>query len=145
MSAMTRDSTAQLLQRVERLARDIFNEIGAGLSESVYQQSLGVALREAGHTVELERVLPVMYHGQHVGTLRADVVVDGELVVELKVCARLTEAHVAQLRAYLLRTTDAHRGILVNFGLGGVETRVVHLMPEECPPPVCPDDLPVDS
>ncbi len=114
---------------VGRLAQDVFHALGGGLTECIYQTALAHALRAEGFSVEVERTLPVYFHDVQVGAIRADLVVNGHVVVELKACGRLNESHVAQLRAYLLRLPEAAAapvGVLVNFGLGGTDSRLVH-------------------
>jgi GxxExxY protein len=116
--------------RVKRAATSVFSELGSGLSESVYQHAIAVALRGVGYNVEVEKILPVTFREHQVGFIRADLVVNGDFVVEVKTVNKLTEAHVAQLKAYLLRVpehAEGPSGVLVNFALSAVEFREVAL------------------
>ena len=116
-----------LVAQVEAGARDVFAEVGAGVSEGVYRNALAVYLRAEGLSVAVEAQILVHYRGETVGCLRADVIVDGRLVVELKVVARISDAHVAQARAYTtrLQAEGPVGGLVVNFTAAGVETRHV--------------------
>ena len=115
-----------LLDEVTRAAEDVYGTLGLGLSETTYRNAMAISLRARGIPVESERTILVVYKGQHVGTLRADLVLHGRYVVELKVCARITDTHEHQCRAYISRLEGANvGGVLVNFGAGGVDTRSV--------------------
>lgn len=94
---------------------DVHRELGSGFLESVYETALAIALREAGLAVESQVPVPVAFHGQTVGTFRADLVVAGTVVVEVKAAEMLLRAHEAQLLNYL-RATGMEVGLLVNFG-----------------------------
>ena len=116
--------------RVKRVATSAFSELGSGLSESVYQHAIAVALRGVGYSVEVEKVLPVTFREHQVGFIRADLVVGGDFVIEVKTVHKLTDTHVAQLKAYLLRVpehSEGPSGMLVNFTLTSVEFREVSL------------------
>ena len=102
----------------------VYNELGYGFLESVYQESLARALRAAGLAVEKEVELRVFFRGLAVGAFRADLVVEGSLIVEIKAAERVADAHLAQLRNYL-RATNLEVGLLLNFGPHADFKRVV--------------------
>lgn len=95
---------------------EVYNELGHGFLESVYQKSLGLALRSAGLDVCWPIDIPVTFRGQQVGHFEADMLVEKCVLLELKATRSLDSAHVAQLRNYL-RATDIEVGLLLNFGL----------------------------
>jgi GxxExxY protein len=74
-----------------------------------------IALQQAGLQVEREVAVPVIFRGENVGDYRADLLVDGKVIVELKAIRVLEPAHEAQLHHYL-RATDVEVGLLLNFG-----------------------------
>ncbi len=90
--------------------------LGPGLLESVYGVLLEKKLREQGYTVEREKAVPITFEGIHfeVG-FRADLIINGTLIVELKSVEKLSPAHTKQLLTYL-KLTNARLGILINFG-----------------------------
>jgi GxxExxY protein len=92
----------------------VYNELG-GFLESVYEESLAIALREAGLSIERQVPAPVWFHGQNVGQFRADILVSASVLLELKSAQDLEWAHEAQLPHYL-RSTEIENGLLLNFG-----------------------------
>jgi GxxExxY protein len=95
---------------------DVYNELGHGFLESVYQKSLGLALQSAGLKACWPIALPVSFRGHQVGHFEADMLVEKCILLELKARSALDRSHEAQLRNYL-RATDIEVGLLLNFGL----------------------------
>ena len=93
----------------------VYNELGAGFLESVYVNSLVLALADLGLEVEAELPLVVHFRGHVVGVFRADLVVNGSVIVEVKAVERIITAHEVQLVNYL-RATGTRVGLLLNFG-----------------------------
>ncbi len=93
----------------------VYRELGWGFLESVYRRALMAALADAGATVRAEVVLPVKFRGRVVGKFRADLIVDDQVIVEVKAVESLGPAHRAQVINYLKATT-IERGLLLNFG-----------------------------
>lgn len=94
---------------------DVYNELGPGFLESVYENSLAVALKESGHDVSQQAALTVWFRGRPVGDFRADLIVDSSLVVEVKSVAKLHPVHEVQLVNYL-KASRIEAGLLLNFG-----------------------------
>jgi GxxExxY protein len=94
---------------------DVYNELGSGFLESVYVESLALALCQAGLSVEREMPLAVCFRGRIVGRFRADLIVSGAVLVEVKACSKLHPAHEVQILNYL-RGTVLEVGLLLNFG-----------------------------
>ena len=82
-------------------AADVYGQLGSGLSEAIYQKAMALALRQRGCDVDTEVVVPIVYHGAYVGFVRPDLVVNKQVVLELKTVARIVETHLVQLRAYM--------------------------------------------
>lgn len=95
---------------------EVYNELGHGFLESVYQKSLRIALEAKGLHVCCKIEIPVWFRGNDVGRFEADVLVENCLLLELKAVRQLDTAHQAQLLNYL-RATDIEVGLLLNFGL----------------------------
>lgn len=93
----------------------MYNTLGQGFLERVYENSMAIELREAGPKVEQQKPIFVRYKGHVVGEYFADLVVDGCVIVELKAAEAISRAHEAQLVNYL-RATDFEVGLLLNFG-----------------------------
>ncbi len=96
-------------------AFEVHNEIGGGLSEEIYQQSLEVELSIQGIPFISRPKLEVAYKGRQLETKYVpDLLVFGQIIVELKAVSALIEAHVAQLMNYM-RITRRPVGYLINF------------------------------
>lgn len=95
-------------------ARQIWQTLGPGFSERVYHNAMEVCLRRACIPYETERIVPIIFMDHSLGNMRADLIVEGRLVVELKSVRSLKDEHRTQTQAYLrlLGLTDA---VLVNF------------------------------
>jgi len=94
---------------------DSYNALGWGYPESIYANAMPIFLRKRGMTYEREVPLRVMLEGVLLGEFRADLVVAGKVIVELKACDRLMGAHESQLISYLKASTY-NLGLLLNFG-----------------------------
>ena len=105
----------ELTEKIIGVFYDVYNELGYGFLESVYEESLAIALSEAGLDVERQLPVPVWFRGQNVGQFRADIVVSASVLVELKSARTLEAVHEAQLLHYL-RSTEIEVGLLLNFG-----------------------------
>ena len=86
------------------------------MTESVYSAAARIELSARGMTFESEKSLPVRYRGQLLGHHRIDLLVEGQLIVEIKSVDCLHPVHVAQVVTYL-RLTGARLGLLVNFNV----------------------------
>jgi GxxExxY protein len=94
---------------------DVYNELGFGFLESVYQTAMTIALRNKGIEVRTKVPVPVSFRGQVIATFEADVLVENAVLLELKGVQALVPAHEAQLLNYL-RATPIEVGLLLNFG-----------------------------
>ena len=94
---------------------DVYNELGYGFLESVYEEALAIARQEAGLRVQRQVSITVWFRGQDVGDFRGDLLIDGAVLLELKAGRTLDKAHEAQLLHYL-RATEIEVGLLLNFG-----------------------------
>lgn len=93
----------------------VYNTLGYGFLERVYENALALELRKLGLQVETQRNICVYYDGEIVGEYYADLFIEGTVIVEIKAAEFLREEHEAQLTNYL-RATDAEVGLLLNFG-----------------------------
>jgi len=93
----------------------VFNNLGFGFLEKVYENSLCIELNKLGIPYTTQSQIKVYYEENHVGTYYADIVVDNKLIIEIKAMESLREEHEFQLVNYL-RATDVELGLLFNFG-----------------------------
>ena len=94
---------------------EVYNELGFGFLESVYEKALLIALRTKGFKVEKQVPIPVVFRGISIGNFEADLIVENIVILELKAVRLLDEVHKAQLLNYL-RATEIEVGLLLNFG-----------------------------
>ena len=95
-------------------AISVHKELGPGFLESIYESAMKVALRHRGIVYESQKEVAVFFEGEEVGDHRLDLLVDGQIVVELKAIKALDDVHFAQVKSYL-KATGRHVGLLMNF------------------------------
>ena len=106
----------QQMYNIIGAAMAVYNEIGYGFSELIYQECLSIVCTEKGIPWEREKPLTMNFHGQQLKkTYIADFVCYDDLIVELKAVSELTNDHRGQLFNYL-RITNSYAGVLINFG-----------------------------
>jgi len=115
MSAEATLKHAEVTEKIIGIFYDVYNELGYGFLECVYEESLVIALRQVGLAVSRQIPLPVWFRGHKVGEFRADLLVENNVLVELKSARSLESAHEAQLLHYL-KATEVEVGMLLNFG-----------------------------
>ena len=104
-----------LTRQIIRVFFDVYNDLGYGFLESVYQEAMSLTLVSEGLQVEREPTLQVHFRGKVIGVFRADLVVNGSVLVELKAVKTLALIHEAQALNYL-RAGVLEVALLLNFG-----------------------------
>jgi GxxExxY protein len=94
---------------------NVYNKMGYGFSEKVYENSLLIELRKFGLRCEKQKQISVYYDDEKVGDYYADIVVEGLIILELKAASGIASEHEVQLYNYL-RATDIELGYVLNFG-----------------------------
>lgn len=92
----------------------VHRELGPGFLESVYESAMKVALRHRGIVFDPQREVTIIFEGEEVGVHRLDLIVEGQIVVELKAIKALEDIHFAQVKSYL-KATRLGVGLLFNF------------------------------
>ena len=93
----------------------VHSELGPGLLESSYQESLFYELSESGLYVEKEKPMPLVYREVKLECgYRVDLLVERKLIIEVKAVERTTDVHLAQVLTYL-KLSGCHLGLLLNF------------------------------
>ncbi len=101
---------------------EVHRELGPGFLEAVYQKALVCELTQRGIPFEEQKLLPVYYKDQLVGDYKADFVIDGRIILELKAVSALSTVHEAQALHYLV-ATKMQLAILINFGASSLQTK----------------------
>jgi len=93
---------------------EVYRQLGSGFLEKVYENALIIELRNNGLYVANQKPISVDYKGQIVGEYIADIIVENQVLIELKAVSNLSSAHEAQVLNYL-KATNIKIGLLVNF------------------------------
>ena len=112
----------ELTKQIIGCSYQVYNTLGSGFLESVYERSLLIELRAAGLIAIPQVGLEVLYRELPVGQFFADIVVEDTVIVELKALEQLAKAHEVQLVNYLV-ATGKPIGLLINFGPDGLKVR----------------------
>ena len=111
---------ADITELIIKAFYNVYNKLGYGFLEKVYQRALQVELQVRGVKVELEPCIQVQFKGVVVGDYAADLLVEDKIIIELKTDATYQSFHEAQLLNEL-RGTGIKLGYLINFGREKVE------------------------
>jgi len=105
-------------------AMKVHNTLGNGFQEVIYQRCLAIELKKAGLEFAREVDQDIYYEGIHVGTRRADFVVEGKVIVELKALVNLEDVHLAQAKNYVV-AYNFSKGLLINFGVIRLQYKLI--------------------
>ena len=112
---------------VRGAAFKVYNALGPGLLESVYEVALTYELRQMGHEVKNQVAVPVVYGDMKMDVgFRLDLLVDGLVVVEIKSVDALLDVHQKQLLTYL-RFTKKKLGLLINFNAQNLKDNIIRI------------------
>jgi GxxExxY protein len=126
MVAKTAKELDDLSNRIIGLAIGIHKKLGPGFQEKIYQEALLKEFKKDGMEYEKQKIIRVDYDGQSLGNQRIDLLVDEEIILEIKACSKIIPIYRDQLISYL-KTIDKRLGLILNFGRSKLEIkRVVH-------------------
>ena len=114
----------ELTYKINGCAMKVHNTLGNGFQEVIYQRCLAIELERARLDFVRESEQIVYYDGIEVGTRRADFLVAGQVVVELKALINLEDVHLAQAKNYVV-AYDFPIGLLINFGATSLQFKKV--------------------
>jgi GxxExxY protein len=117
---------SQLTDKIIKVFFTVYNKLGYGFLEKVYENAILIELRKAGLLAEQQVPIKVYYEQQEIGDYYADIIVNGLVILELKATQTIAAAHEAQLVNYL-KATQIEVGLLLNFGLKPEMKRKVFL------------------
>jgi GxxExxY protein len=122
----TDDRKDDLTEKIIGCAFTVANTLGPGFLEKVYENALVHELRKNGLKVEQQRLIPVIYDGVVVGDYVADLIVENQVLVELKAAKGLEDVFTAICINYL-KASKLRRCLLINFGRPKIEVRRLSL------------------
>ena len=111
---------SEITGKILECSFEVSKELGSGFLESVYEKALLVALSQKGIQARPQVKLNVRFRGVLVGTFFADLIVEEEVLIELKAVSRILNEHKAQVINYL-KATGIKTALLINFGNARVE------------------------
>lgn len=103
----------------------VYNQLGYGFLEKVYQNAMYFELKSLGYKVEAQKQIKVYFKNQLVGEYYADLLIEDKVIVELKACELLMNVHIAQLMNYL-KATEIEVGLVLNFGEEAEFKRIIY-------------------
>lgn len=106
-----KDLTSEIIKRFYL----VYNELGYGFLEKVYEKAMKYELQKSGLLVERQKPISVYYETELVGEYYADLLVENKVIIELKAAETICEEHENQLINYL-KATEVEVGLLLNFG-----------------------------
>ena len=112
---MTNYKHAEITEQIIKAAYEVYNTLGYGFLEKVYENALRTEIKRLGLKVVQQQPVNVYYKDTLVGEYQADLIVEDKVIVELKAINRLDKVHEVQLVNYL-KATNIEVGLLINFG-----------------------------
>ena len=111
-----------LSENIIGAAIKVHKELGPGFLENIYEEALKIELTESKINFESQKEVKIKYRDTEVGTHRLDMIIENQIIVELKATKELTDVHYAQLRSYL-KATGLKIGLLLNFAKPTLEIK----------------------
>ncbi len=108
----------ELIDKILGCAFEVYNTLGSGFLEKVYENALNIELNKNNLKSEVQKKLVVLYKSQQVGEYYTDIIVEDKIILELKCCSEISKSHIAQLMNYLT-STGIKIGYILNFGTSG--------------------------
>ena len=112
----------KLTEEIIGCAYRVYNSMGFGFLESVYEKCMQIELQKQGLKADFQKPIKVHYEGINVGDFIADILIEDKIIIELKSVVKLNKIHEAQLVNYLV-ATGLDIGLLINFSIQKVEVK----------------------
>lgn len=100
----------------------VYNSLGFGHKESVYQKALGLEFKNVNLNFAIETSLPIVYQNKKIGTYKPDFIVENKIIIEIKAVPVMPKSYETQL-TYYLKGTNYKLGFLINFGSNKIDIR----------------------
>jgi GxxExxY protein len=123
--------------KIIEAAIEVHRDLGPGFLESIYENAMKVALSHCGHRVQFQHPVTISFEGEEVGTHRLDLIVEDQIVVELKAIKAFEDIHFAQVKSYL-KATRLPVGLLFNFNSTKLAIKRVVLSDQKATEPNSP-------
>lgn len=117
-----------LTEKILRCAFTVHNALGPGLLESSYEECLFYELKSSGLLVEKQKALPLVYKEIHLETgYRIDLIVNKQIILEIKSVEAIADIHIAQVLTYL-KLSKCRLGLLLNFNVPSLKLGIRRLI-----------------
>src|SRR5271156_1069960 len=101
---------------LKNMADEVVEEIGYGYSENVYQNAFKVILKNNGYSYQEEFIQPIIFKDVQIGIVRLDLIINNNIIIELKVLSKITDKEINQVQRYM-KLTKMNEAYIINFGL----------------------------
>ncbi len=116
----------ELSYSIVKAAYEVFNELGPGFDEKIYEEAMQIVLKNYQHVVEQQKRVDIFFRGIFVGFHKLDLVVNEKVILELKAVSDIAPIHKQQALSYL-KATGLELALVINFGAGRLQVaRVVN-------------------
>ncbi|MCZ2126295.1 MAG: GxxExxY protein [Anaerolineales bacterium] len=116
----------ELSYSIVKSAYEVFNALGPGFQEKIYEESMKVVLKKYGYALEQQKQVEVFFQGVVVGVHKLDLIVEDRVILELKAASEIIPVHKQQALAYL-KATGLELALVINFGAARLQVaRVVN-------------------
>lgn len=117
---------------IEEYVKEVYGALGPGYSERVYHNAMEVILRNNSVTYETERIVPIVFMGHTIGNLRADIIIQRSIILELKSVKSINDSMVSQTRNYM-KLLELDEAYLINFPpCINSEPEIIHVTRSDC-------------
>jgi GxxExxY protein len=123
-SAKSADKLNYLSHRIIGIAIEVHKKLGPGFQEKIYEEALLREFEKSSIEFEKQKVVRVDYDGVGLGNQRIDLLINGEVILEIKACTKIIPIHRDQIISYL-KTADKKLGLILNFGRSRLEVKRV--------------------
>lgn len=121
---LTKEGINKLTERIIGLAIEVHKNLGPGFIERIYEQALVLELLNNRINFEPQKVIDISYKGTFLGKQQIDLIVENEIIVELKAVNEINNIHIAQLLSYL-KAMERRVGLVLNFARETLEIKRV--------------------
>ncbi|KAA0894039.1 GxxExxY protein [Oryzomonas rubra] len=123
----TEEAINGLTDKIIGCAIEVHRNLGPGLLEGIYEKALCHELQSSGLRFQCQAIIPIIYKGTRLGDHRLDLLVEDEIIIELKAVEKIESVFKAQLLSYL-KLTNKKLGLLINFNVPVLKDGVTRII-----------------
>jgi GxxExxY protein len=120
-----------LSYQIVQAAYEVFNGLGPGFGEDIYEEAMVIVLKKYSHEVERQKSVKIYFQGHEIGLHKIDLIFDRRVILELKATAEIAQVYKQQALSYL-KATGLQIALVINFGAHRLQVaRVVNTKQKE--------------